>query len=392
MKQNRPPKNEKYAAKTLRSACPAWPPTARSQKCPFRVAKSRLMGKKEAKRKVAEELLRSLSFFNTGTVDCFICPTCLSHIPIQSQNEITEAHVLPKYAGGRLRTLLCRKCNSTFGSKQDKWLGDMLRIENSENGLFLTEAINEGYYVIDGLRVNGWWNFGKDNEIQFCYDVKKNSRSTVDLLHQKFQGNPERINISIPFPILRNKHLVDVGFLTAAYLFWFGLLGYSWALQSHLVEIRKQICNPEDNIFQPNYHFTIDVKFKQPWGGLIKLEENVVPAFGIGKHVVALPPRYMPAYYEGLKKIVGTIHNNDVRIFPIPRRPRYGPPLAILFEEKIIIFPEALEKGKAKGIEILFFTNDSLIPKSMHPATQDEFRALESNPNAKIFTTRLPKV
>jgi hypothetical protein len=50
--------------------------------------------------------------------------------------------------------------------------------------------------------------------------------------------------ISIPMPILENRHLIDVGLITAAYLLWFRELGYSWALQRHLDPIREIILNP----------------------------------------------------------------------------------------------------------------------------------------------------
>ena len=47
-------------------------------------------------------------------------------------------------------------------------------------------------------------------------------------------AEPERHTVAFPIPTLGHTELLEIGFLTAAYLLWFRELGCSWALHRHL--------------------------------------------------------------------------------------------------------------------------------------------------------------
>ena len=70
------------------------------------------------------EISQELTRFDYRLQGLFRCPTCLRDIPIEnigmSNNEsaINEEHIIPDSVGGKLTTFLCKKCNSSFGSKQ----------------------------------------------------------------------------------------------------------------------------------------------------------------------------------------------------------------------------------------------------------------------------------
>ena len=188
-------------------------------------------------------LSENLEMFLPEHKNSFMCPTCMRVVPVTNLSEISEAHIIPKSAGGKLKTFVCKMCNSKFGANQDKWFGEMIRIVNDKNASILSTGIRDGYFLIDGLKVNGHWEEGQDGNLSFYIHINRNSPDINEMVDKKFGKNPPKIQLSVPLPILRNQQLIKVGYLTAAYLMWFGLLGYSWALQSHLGSIRNQIKN-----------------------------------------------------------------------------------------------------------------------------------------------------
>ena len=52
--------------------------------------------------------------------------------------------------GPALATWLCRWCNSRFGTHQDKWLGEYLRLSKQENSSFLHAKHQAGFFEIGG--------------------------------------------------------------------------------------------------------------------------------------------------------------------------------------------------------------------------------------------------
>ncbi len=65
---------------------------------------------------------------------CF-APSAFRCIPrMQSyleEPELTEEHIIPESLGGKLVTLSCKSCNSTYGSKLDSHLVQMVRSQDS---------------------------------------------------------------------------------------------------------------------------------------------------------------------------------------------------------------------------------------------------------------------
>lgn len=185
----------------------------------------------------------------------FMCPTCLDVIPINNLGAISEAHIIPKAAGGKLKTFLCTKCNSTFGANQDKWFGELIRISNDPEASIFSTTIKDGYFEIDGMRVNGHWRDNKDEGFEFTVHYDRNSPETNQKVQNKFRMNNPKMELTVPIPLLRNEEMIGPGFLTAAYLMWFGYLGYSWVLQKHLDPIRSQIRNPLKKLLSQNIYY-----------------------------------------------------------------------------------------------------------------------------------------
>jgi len=190
--------------------------------------------KSKLKKQILRMLSENLEMFYPEHKNSFMCSACFSVIPISNLDQISQAHIVPKSAGGKLKTFLCKKCNSRFGAKQDKWFGEIIKIANDKKSSLFATQIRDSYFLIDDIKVNGHWEQNQDGGFSFFIHIDRNSPDVNRMINEKFGKHPPKIQLSIPFPILRNQRLIEVGYLTAAYLMWFGLLGYSWALQSHL--------------------------------------------------------------------------------------------------------------------------------------------------------------
>ena len=84
------------------------------------------------------EISQELARFDERLLDWFRCPACLRDLPIgnfrssDEDNSFNEEHIIPDSVGGKQTTFLCKRCNSTFGHKQTKWLVEW--IELNEGG------------------------------------------------------------------------------------------------------------------------------------------------------------------------------------------------------------------------------------------------------------------
>ena len=170
----------------------------------------------------------------------YLCPTCLRHVPLSQPEEITIAHILPRAAGGGLTTLLCKRCNSTFGSRQDRWMGEYMRLVQAKGAI---DTVGQrGYFEVGGVRVGGRYRTSPDGGLEFLIRTDKTSPANLAAVTEQFRNaSAKGVTLTIPLPkVFKNKESVTIGFITAAYLMWFRELGYSWALQKHLARIIHQ--------------------------------------------------------------------------------------------------------------------------------------------------------
>jgi hypothetical protein len=120
------------------------------------------LAKKKKKLIALERLTRSLALFYPELAGQFICPICLRHYPIFQSERITEAHIIPRAAGGGLHTYACEDCNTKSGTKQDKWLGEYLRLLKLRGGSILHTKHQHGSLEIDGVRVGGTYQITQE--------------------------------------------------------------------------------------------------------------------------------------------------------------------------------------------------------------------------------------
>jgi hypothetical protein len=199
---------------------------------------------KQSRLILAKYLNEHLCSFGDGFVNKVICPTCVKEFDLNlDQRSFTAGHILPEASGGDEWTFLCNDCNSQFGEKQDKWLGEYLNILNNPMGTLLDAKSKSRYISINGETVNGTISVSDvDGGIDIGLPINRNPPGKVESI--KF-GDSLEVNFKIPLTLHQNE--IAVGYITAAYLMWFNEIGYNWVLQSSLDNVRKQIlnCNPD---------------------------------------------------------------------------------------------------------------------------------------------------
>ena len=333
--------------------------------------RSRAKRKRETLKKVA----RSVQLFYPELRDIFLCPACLRRVPIQDASEVSHAHILPRVAGGGLRTLLCRKCNSTFGKIQDKWFGEYLRLLDAPDGP-LSATQQHGHFEVGGQRVNGRYRVSPDGNIQFLVFKNRNSPKVLGALEKTAAQARLRGSLEVKFqsPLLGNKQLVNCGFVTAAYLLWFRELGYSWALQNHLDTVREQIANPHERILpaaaiasSPN-HF-----FDKPSIGTCRIGGELALCAGLGDRLVFFAPTDSPNLYESLPSSFKGMRADDLKFVSFGwQRCGFPGPLAVVCGERLVVAPDVFVRG-AVDVPVMVFPTDGGDPRTLYPVSDEEY-------------------
>ncbi|NRA94538.1 MAG: hypothetical protein HRU26_18065 [Psychroserpens sp.] len=195
---------------------------------------------KQSRLILAKYLNEHLCSFGDGFENKVICPTCVKEFDLDlDQRSFTAGHILPDASGGDEWTFLCKNCNSKFGEKQDKWLGEYLNILNNPMGTLLDAKTKCRHININGETVNGKVSVSDaDGGIDIFLPINRNPPGKIESMKM---GNTPEISFTIPLTLHEND--IAVGYITAAYLTWFHEIGYNWVLQSSLDNVRKQILN-----------------------------------------------------------------------------------------------------------------------------------------------------
>lgn len=193
---------------------------------------------KSSRLKLAKYLNEHLRSFGKGYENVVICPTCLSELNLtQDQRSFSAGHILPEAAGGKEWTFLCSKCNSRFGEKQDKWFGEYLDILYNPQGTLLHAKTKSKYISVNGENVRADIDISNSEKgIVVFLPIDRNPPGKVQNI--ELGSQPE---FSIKIPLVEHEDEVEIGYVTAAYLYWFQEIGYNWIFQSSLDVVRKQI-------------------------------------------------------------------------------------------------------------------------------------------------------
>jgi hypothetical protein len=178
--------------------------------------------------------------------------------------------------------------------------------------------------------------------------------------------------VSATIPLLENRDLVEIGFLTSAYLMWFRELGYSWALQEHLGPIRDQITHPTEAILPRNFLAPCpDQVYDWPWIGVGQIGGELALLAGLADRVVFLPPADARDFYNAL--------GSDLEGLALDPRPLsfyqhhiFGAPRGVMLGHRLVIAPDVMMYSLTAG-DILLFPADGGGPYRSHPVSQGEY-------------------
>lgn len=323
------------------------------------------------KSEILKRMSSSSAKFDAAYIGSFVCPTCLKPVPLGSKSEITEAHIVPKYSGGSLKTYLCKKCNGDFGAKQDHWFGEYVYLVSSGKGLFATKKQNRTF-IMNGVKVTGKFNEADDGTLEFY--VYENLMSPEAVSDMKAAETHGRIEITINLPIIKNTHSITVGFLTAAYLLWFKELGYSWVFQAHLDPVRAQILNPNKRVIPSICVADAGGKyFENPWIGFLEIGDDSYPCAGIADRLIIFPSFSNPNVYELLAKQAGqqiAVTHEAIRISDYHKFPD---PVGIIYRDQAMTFPDHFCNDSIIS-RLFWYLGDGQPPQMLHP-TDEKFNS-----------------
>jgi HNH endonuclease len=329
-----------------------------------------------------------------------MCPTCLRVIPWRWHREASEAHIVPQAAGGRITTVLCRQCNSRFGTQQDRWFGEALQVLRSDQPFPFSTPTRNNYFVFDGIRVGGTCDIHPDFGIRFIMDFERTRpaaltavvRSTlIEVLRSRLpEQNPAVHTVSFPIPLMEHEELIEIGFLTAAYLLWFRELGYSWALQHHLEPIREQIRNPTQQVLRRRFSAVLDESmFDPPWIGIGEVAGELTLLAAIADHLVFLPAADRPNFYDALPDHFEGLSLDLPRPLQFYKEHRFGGPVGILFGTRAVVVPDVLRTVFTQGYFINFPPGGGA-PHLLYPLPQDQQQRALKSPNVIHIDLRFP--
>jgi hypothetical protein len=313
----------------------------------------------------------------------FLCPACMEAIPLRNSKEITEAHIIPKAAAGKLSSYLCSKCNNSFGSNQDRWFGEYLKSIDGGIPKLISTDISEGTYWIDDIKINGAWREDKAGSLNFYVREDWNSPATNILIKERLSAKPPKLSLRVSIPILKNRKLIDIGFLTAAYLMWFRELGYSWVFQEYLNPIREQIRNPHRDILNRQFIVACEGIRWKPWIGLVTIDEELLLAMGLENILIIFPPADRPNIYSKLAESTPKRIGKDIRPIQFWKRPFYGPSVYVMYEDRYLVFPNALH-SMSRSTTILF-TRTSTKGQILYPTSRERLDFLKKTENVESF-------
>ena len=246
------------------------------------------------KNTVLKEISQELARFDERLLGLFRCPACLRDLPIgnfrssDEDHSFNEEHIIPDSVGGKQTTFLCKRCNSTFGHKQTKWLVEWIELNEGGAPFPIDPKKQKAKIIANGRRLNGSARLGGDGALEFFAD--RNRSNPVDYDAHWSEPKSSEINIEFSMPVFLNEEKLRVGYLTAAYGLWFKNFGYSFILQSSLNTVREQILNPDMNIMDWNYLIEIPAReIKMPSIGIMRFDEDYFPIAVIYDHIVLLP-------------------------------------------------------------------------------------------------------
>jgi len=203
----------------------------------------------------------NLALYKKDSAGHFVCPLCLRVFSRdQAPTDLSRAHIIPKFLGGKEWTLACRACNNKVGAEIESYEAERTKYNRALSGdsnetarVRVTARNQEGDVVgpvqadLGARRANG------DRRLQLYLKPKGSNPTALALLNSLVSGAspPGGWTLEVTFRQTRSSKRANLTYVHAAYLFMFHQFGYEWALDLCATPVREQIMSPDEPIILP---------------------------------------------------------------------------------------------------------------------------------------------
>lgn len=215
----------------------------------------------------------------------YICPICANIFfessLIDNVNPLTLEHIPPETLGGKANVLTCKTCNSRSGRELDIHLLNILL--DSDFVSLLPNSSTKTIFQHNGNKVNGTVNIGEDGTWNLNFKTQHSNPKEAqeflkNVLPSKTPFKPTLIGNSVfasgfkspTFSFTKrlkaNEKRAEIALLRIAYLYTFSFFGHGFLLNPNSNLIRKQILNPDSDIFPKPFWIKYD--FSDEWDGM----------------------------------------------------------------------------------------------------------------------------
>jgi len=204
----------------------------------------------------------NLALYTGNCAGGFMCPLCLrpfSRDGIQSK-DLTRAHIIPQFLGGRHWTLACKECNNRVGSRIESCEAERANFnwalagDGKETTRVRLTAYSETGQVVGPVQaeLSGGRPPALDS-LRLGPQPKGSNPAAFKLISRLLLGGPAARGwkIDVKFRETRSRKRANLVYVHAAYLFMFNRFGYEWALDPCTTPIRAQIASPDEAIIAP---------------------------------------------------------------------------------------------------------------------------------------------
>lgn len=236
----------------------------------------------------------------------YICPLCLrefnkTHLNVMLPNHLTLEDAPPKSLGGSAMVLTCKECNNTCGSMVDIHLFNAMK--RNELRKFPIGVEQEMFFLKDGKRIRAKVTPTGDGKLTVFHSAKNNNPIDLkDFIENDIGKNKGGIINIFPLSLKILTERVEIALLKAGYILAFAKFGYLFLLDNFYNDIRRQILNPELEIFRYKLHKITDLP-EQVYGANI-IQERYFECICVCEEL----------YYLGNSE-------SFVYLLPIPRLP-----------------------------------------------------------------------
>lgn len=191
----------------------------------------------------------------------FMCPLCLRTFSRdQVRTDLSKAHIIPQFLGGRDWTLACRTCNNKVGTEIESCEAERVKFnralsgDGNETTRVRVTARNEQGDVVGPVQADlRASRSAGGRRLQMYLKPKGSNPAALALLNSLLSGKScaGSWTIEVAFRETKSSKRANLTYVHAAYLLMFHQFGYEWVLDPSAEQVRKQIMSPDEPIILP---------------------------------------------------------------------------------------------------------------------------------------------